>query len=481
MPRITISYRREDSGVITGRIFDRLVARYGRDAVFRDIDNIPLGVDFRKHVGQMVDSSNVILAVVGPHWIGPADSPSRLASQADPVRVEVEAAMRTSVPLVPVLVLGATMPDPNDLPESLRDFAYRNAVRIDADQDFDVHMGRLIRAIDGMLNLPSGKSDDAPVAPRKSRWPFVAIGALLAAVIASGVVLVTHRDTTPSPSTAPAPPAKPTGPSQTQIEAERQAYQSAHGNLAALKNYVNSCEACESKSAALGEIRQLEQAAEEAHSYASARGNLAALRGYVTSCQVCEYKAAAQDEINQLERAAQTTQEQQAYQAARGNLTALKSYVNTCQICDSKQAAQSEIDRLQMAAVTPPKLVEPSPPPPPLRPVFAGGTWQGQFFYSNGNAPVRFTWQVRINGNRVSGTSVEPNTFGNASSSVLRANLEGSIDPNGHVVITKTYDGTGGVSHSVMYIGDFDGARSNLTGAWHIGATQGRFAVQASP
>ncbi len=40
MPQIIISYRREDSGVITGRIFDRLVARYGRDAIFRDIDNI---------------------------------------------------------------------------------------------------------------------------------------------------------------------------------------------------------------------------------------------------------------------------------------------------------------------------------------------------------------------------------------------------------------------------------------------------------
>ena len=48
MPRITISYRREDSGASTGRIFDRLVAHYGRESIFRDIDNIPLGVDFRQ-------------------------------------------------------------------------------------------------------------------------------------------------------------------------------------------------------------------------------------------------------------------------------------------------------------------------------------------------------------------------------------------------------------------------------------------------
>jgi hypothetical protein len=41
MPKITVSYRRNDSDAITGRIFDRLVAHYGADSVFRDIDNIP--------------------------------------------------------------------------------------------------------------------------------------------------------------------------------------------------------------------------------------------------------------------------------------------------------------------------------------------------------------------------------------------------------------------------------------------------------
>src|SRR6202008_2663190 len=54
MPHITISYRRDDSGVITGRIFDRLVTHYGRDAVFRDIDSIPPGADFREHINHVL-------------------------------------------------------------------------------------------------------------------------------------------------------------------------------------------------------------------------------------------------------------------------------------------------------------------------------------------------------------------------------------------------------------------------------------------
>src|SRR5665213_3682485 len=85
MPRITISYRREDSLDITGRIFDRLVAHFGRQTVFRDIDNIPPGVDFRRHVDTVLDESDIILAVVGPRWIGPRVNQSRLASPADPV------------------------------------------------------------------------------------------------------------------------------------------------------------------------------------------------------------------------------------------------------------------------------------------------------------------------------------------------------------------------------------------------------------
>ena len=70
MPRITISYRRDDSLDITGRIFDRLTAHFGRDFIFRDIDNIPAGVDFRRHIDIVLDGSDVIIAIVGPRWIG---------------------------------------------------------------------------------------------------------------------------------------------------------------------------------------------------------------------------------------------------------------------------------------------------------------------------------------------------------------------------------------------------------------------------
>jgi hypothetical protein len=190
-----ISYRRSDSGAITGRIFDRLVARYGTGAVFRDIDSIPYGVDFRKHVSTALDASDIVLAVVGPQWVGRQADGNRIDDDTDTVRLEVETALRKSVPLIPVLVLGAVMPGPDELPESLRDFAYRNAIHIDAGQDFDMHMARLGQAVDGVLRRPG--QDTAPLetggqaVPARSRvLPYRTLAIAISVVLLCAAVAI---------------------------------------------------------------------------------------------------------------------------------------------------------------------------------------------------------------------------------------------------------------------------------------------------
>jgi hypothetical protein len=163
MPRITISYRRDDSLDITGRIFDRLVGHFGREAVFRDIDSIPPGADFRRHIDRVFDKSDIILAIVGPRWIGPDNEHLRLASPDDPVRVEIETALRKEKPLIPVLVSRAMMPHREVLPDSLHDFVYRRAVQVDSGQDFDGHVGRLIRAIERLSRIDEERTADEGV------------------------------------------------------------------------------------------------------------------------------------------------------------------------------------------------------------------------------------------------------------------------------------------------------------------------------
>jgi hypothetical protein len=165
MAKITISYRRDDSMDITGRIFDRLSGRYGRDSVFRDIDSIPPGRDFREHIRTSLGDSDVLMVIVGPRWMGgDRHGKPRIQSETDYVRTEVEIALNRNIPVIPLLVGGSEMPEPGDLPDNIREFAYRNAVPIDSGRDFDHHMNGLIRATDRIL-----QSERPPAIEREPR------------------------------------------------------------------------------------------------------------------------------------------------------------------------------------------------------------------------------------------------------------------------------------------------------------------------
>lgn len=139
MPRIFISYRRQDSSNMTGRIHDRLVREFGDRNVFRDVYDIPAGSDFRAILNKEVSQCNIFLAIIGPQWVDVTDSQGnrRLDNPNDFVRIEVESALKNPRTLViPVLVKNANMPVEEDLPESLRDLCYRNAVKVRTDPDF---------------------------------------------------------------------------------------------------------------------------------------------------------------------------------------------------------------------------------------------------------------------------------------------------------------------------------------------------------
>ena len=152
MAKIIISYRRSDSQAMAGRIFDRLSGHYGEAAIFMDIDAIPFGIDFRKHIGDALRQCDVLIAVVGPHWLGGRDDGgTRIGEPNDPVRVELEGAIERKIPVIPVLIDGARMPSEAELPDSLKEFSYFNAAPVDSGRDFRSHMDRLIRALDGML------------------------------------------------------------------------------------------------------------------------------------------------------------------------------------------------------------------------------------------------------------------------------------------------------------------------------------------
>ena len=97
-----------------------------------DVSGIEPGKDFRKAIDQSVASCSALLAVIGPHWLDTRDDAGlrRLDDANDFVRVELASALVRDIRVVPVLVRGARMPRADELPEDLKDLAYRNAVEL---------------------------------------------------------------------------------------------------------------------------------------------------------------------------------------------------------------------------------------------------------------------------------------------------------------------------------------------------------------
>jgi hypothetical protein len=150
---VFISYRRDDSADITGRIYDRLIQHFSRDTVFKDVDSIPLGIDFRQHLENALSQCRVLLAVVGSDWAGSetADGKRRIDDPRDHLRLELEIALSRNIPVIPVLVRRASIPAEDQLPPSLRSLAYRNGIQVRPDPDFHGDMDRLIKGIEPHL------------------------------------------------------------------------------------------------------------------------------------------------------------------------------------------------------------------------------------------------------------------------------------------------------------------------------------------
>jgi class 3 adenylate cyclase len=148
MLKIFVSYRREDTLAIVGRIGDRLRAQYGRSNVYIDVEITPPGVDFRHHFMSAIENCDVVLALIGEYWL-PLDAtqPNRLFDRDDFVRMEIEAALARNIPVIPVLVGKARMAAEPELPPSLVSLVYRTAIRIDEGPDFHHHMDRVIRSL----------------------------------------------------------------------------------------------------------------------------------------------------------------------------------------------------------------------------------------------------------------------------------------------------------------------------------------------
>jgi hypothetical protein len=244
---IFISYRRDDSEGEAGRLFDDLTRAFGSDAVFMDVSGIDPGTDFRKAIDDNVACCGVLLAMIGPTWatITGSDGQRRLDNANDYVRLEIASALGRNIAVIPVLVHDAHMPHADQLPDNLKDLAYRNSVEIThARWNSDVQLlvkaltqyvhatkateGDTVHAtVPVQLPAPHAVQEAAPVRT-KSNTPLIAGLAAVAVVVIAVIVYFAMR-----PSTSPLD-GKWTNPSAAERDAIAELDISGSGNQLAI-------------------------------------------------------------------------------------------------------------------------------------------------------------------------------------------------------------------------------------------------------
>ena len=161
---------------------------FGPERVFRDVGGIDYGEDFETAIDSRLQESGAIVVVIGERWVGAVnpDGTRRLDDPRDYVSREIAVALANGVAVVPVLIGGATMPRPEELPEALRYLARRNAITVSDERwSFDVERLAKVLAIDVPGSVAQRRLD-------RARWlalTLVVAAAMLAVVVFCRAVL----------------------------------------------------------------------------------------------------------------------------------------------------------------------------------------------------------------------------------------------------------------------------------------------------
>lgn len=149
-PLVFLSYRREDTAWAAGRLYGQLNSVFNGN-IFWDYDSIKPGADWIDAINEALDSTVVLIAVIGKKWLTlKRGGKPRIFDPKDKLVEEIEIALDKGKVVVPVLIDDVTMPTASQLPRRIKDLSRKQALRIHAYDFFsqtDVLIDRIIELL----------------------------------------------------------------------------------------------------------------------------------------------------------------------------------------------------------------------------------------------------------------------------------------------------------------------------------------------
>ncbi len=178
--KIFISYRRDDEPSAAARVRDGLAGKFGKTAMFMDVDNLLAGQRFDDELAKALKECDVLVAIIGGKWTDILAAKTA-AGERDYVREEIGAALERRIVVIPVRVgsdgLLAPLPRPTELPDDIHELVQHQKHDV-VHEKLGRDVGDLAAAI---AALRHSKSTPKP-------WGKIAAGAVVALLLGGGVV-----------------------------------------------------------------------------------------------------------------------------------------------------------------------------------------------------------------------------------------------------------------------------------------------------
>ncbi|MFC4126246.1 toll/interleukin-1 receptor domain-containing protein [Nocardia rhizosphaerae] len=167
--RIFLNYRTIDSVYAVGQISKQMARHFGRVHVFRDQDSLSLGALYARRIRAALDESDVVVSVIGTHWLDARDKRGVrcIDNERDWVRMELRIAFERGIPVVPVLLDDTMLPVPDSLPDDIRGLTLSQGWRI-RHQTLEDDIDGLIRRLTPGATKPGSSAGAQPAATQRN-------------------------------------------------------------------------------------------------------------------------------------------------------------------------------------------------------------------------------------------------------------------------------------------------------------------------
>lgn len=179
--KIFISYRVRDTQAAAGRLADALKLHFDEDQIFMDIDRIEAGLEFSAVITKYLGSSDVMLAIIGPDWMGYNSETKtyRIHEKNDWVKTEIATAVRRKIRVIPVLLEGGQLPNEDLLPEELKSLLSRQSYEI-SNKRWKYDSDQLIELLKKLIE-PKPVVVSTPPPPKSNIGVYALVGGLIIA------------------------------------------------------------------------------------------------------------------------------------------------------------------------------------------------------------------------------------------------------------------------------------------------------------